>query len=117
MLRARPGYTDDIHFLEGVVPDQVRGYLAGYDHQRDRIHEGRGNSGHGIGCTRSGGDQTYTDFAAGAGIAVSSMDRPLFVPDKDVGDVAAGELIVNVDDRPARVTENGIHPFVLQNLH
>ena len=49
VLGAGAGNADDIDFLEGIVTDQRRGDLTGYDHHGDRVHVGRGNTGDGVG--------------------------------------------------------------------
>lgn len=46
---AGPGDPDDVHFLEGVVADQVRRDLTADDHQGNRVHVGRGDARDGIG--------------------------------------------------------------------
>ena len=49
MLGAGAGNADRVALLEGVRPDQVGWNLPGNDHQRNRIHQGIDNTGHGIG--------------------------------------------------------------------
>ena len=87
MLDAGAGDADRIDFLKGIAADSVAGNLAGYDHQRNRIHIGGGDSGYRVGCSRSGGDQANTRFAGSAGIAVRGVGRTLFVAHQDVHDV------------------------------
>jgi hypothetical protein len=52
VLGAGPGDADRVAFLEGVVADEMGRHLAGDADERDRIHEGVGEAGDGIGGAR-----------------------------------------------------------------
>src|SRR6185503_16038551 len=53
----------------------------------------------------------HADLAAGAGVAVGHVRRPLLVADEDVADRIAEHRVVGRKDRAARVAEHVGHPF------
>ena len=83
VLRDRPCDAHDIRLLEGVVADHSRRHLARECHNRDRIHVGGGDSRYEVCRTGAGGCDTDADPSGGAGVAVGSMCRRLFVTGKD----------------------------------
>ena len=114
MLGNGPGDADHIRFLEGIVADQGRRHLPGDDDHRDGIHVGGGDAGDGVGGARAAGGNSHPDLAAGPGVAVGSMDRGLLMTGQDVLDRRIHQVIVDVDDRPAGITKDGVHPFQAQ---
>ena len=101
---------DDVHLLKGVIADELRGHLAGQDHDRDGIHIGGGNAGYRVGGTRPGGHQTDPHLARGPGIAVRRVDGPLFMPDQDVPDIRFDQVIVDIGDRRRRGSRRWYRP-------
>ena len=79
MLGAMPRQADRVRFLEGIGPDQGRGYLSGDHHHGDRIHIGIGDTGYGIGRARPAGYQHDPGLAGGTGISFRSMRGARFV--------------------------------------
>ena len=86
MLGAMAGDADRVRLLEGVRADQMRRHLAGDAHQRDRIHQGVGEAGDGVGRAGAGRHQQAADLAGRARIAFRRMGRALLVAHQDVLD-------------------------------
>ena len=115
VLHARACDADRVHFLERVIADQAGRHLAAEHHQRDRIHVGGSDAGHGVGHARTGGHQHYAGPAGGARVAVGGVRRALLVPYEDVLDlVLPVKRIVDVQRRTAGVAEDVLHAFVRQ---
>ena len=115
MLGAGSGDADYIHFLKSIVADQRGGYLTGENNDRDRVHVGRGYTGNSVGSPRAGSQQSDTHFPADSGVAVSGMDRRLFMTHQHVGEFRTlHQLVIKIDDRPSRVTENCVYIFLLE---
>ena len=117
MFGAGTGDPGNVHFLEGVIADQVRGNLPGDDHHGNRIHVGGGDAGHGVGGARPGGDQANPGASAGPGISVRGVHGALFVTDQDMPNVGFYQFIIDIDDGAARKTKNGIHALFFQYGH
>ena len=117
VLGARTGDAHDIGFLKGVVADEMRGHLAGDHDQRNGVHVGRGDTGHGIGRSGTGSHQAYAHLARCPGITVGRMHGGLFVTDQDMSERMIRELVVYVDDRTSGKTENEVNTFPLQAFH
>jgi len=118
VLHAGPRDSDAVHFLEGVVANQVRRHLPGEDHQRNGIQEGRRDAGDGIGCAGPGGYEHHTGFAGCPRVAIGSMGRTLLVPDQNVFDgVLFVELVVDVKNGPTRISEQELDTFIDERAH
>ncbi len=63
VLGAVTGDADRIGFLERVRTDQAGRNLARDHHQGNRIHEGIGDAGNGIGCAGAGSDEDDAGLA------------------------------------------------------
>ena len=100
VLGAGAGDADRIAFLESVRADQVRGHLARQNDQRNGIHQGVGEAGHGVGRARTRRDQHHARLAGGPRITFGGMHRALFVAHQNVGD--ALDLEQRVIDRQHR---------------
>ncbi|MNI11805.1 hypothetical protein D3C73_649620 [compost metagenome] len=112
VLRNRHRNACNIRFLESIGSNQAGKDIAGDYHQWNRVHKSGRDPGYQIGCSRTGGCNTYARFAACSGIAVSRMNRALLMPCQDMLEIIeAMKSIVDVQYRTARVTEDGIHPF------
>ena len=117
VLDAGTGDADRIDFLEGIVANQRRWYLAGDDDQRDGIGVGGGDAGHGVGQTGAGGDDGDADLAGSARVAVRLVNGTLFVPREDVGDVfLLVNRVIDVQHGTAGVAENVFHLLFPQRL-
>ena len=111
VLRDRHRDADDVGFLEGVRAEDLRGDLAGDEDDRDRVEHRRGDAGdevRGAGTRRAEGD---ADAAAGAGVAVGRVRAPLLVPHEDVVDRVLRHRVVDRQDRPAGIAEDGVDAF------
>ena len=91
--------------------------LAGQADERDRIHQRVLQRRDGIGGARTGGDQHDADLAGRAGIAFGRVAGALLVADEDVLDVVLLEdLVIDRQDRAARIAEDMLDAIVLQRL-
>src|SRR5690606_24054967 len=114
VLHTGAGDAHGVDFLEGVLADRSRRYLAGDDDHRDRIAESGGNAGHGIGCARAGGNQRNADAFRATGIAVGSVYRGLFMPGQYVTNLLLAEKsIVDIENGAARIAEDILDLFFL----
>ncbi len=116
VLGAGTGDAGDVALLEGVVADEVRGHLPREDDDGDGVHVGRGDPRHGVRGAGAGGGKRHADLSRCAGIAVGGVYGRLFVADEDVLEFAAVQLVIDVDDGTARVSEHDVHSLRLQAL-
>ena len=108
----------DIHLLEGIPPEKGNAHIAGDRNDRDGIHVGRRDTGNQIRGARSGRREAHADFPRSPGVAVSRMGSALFVGGQDMPDLLVPvQLIINIQDRSARIAENGIHALLLQTFN
>ena len=115
VLHHRPGDTDHIGLLEGVIADQVGLHLARQYHHGNGIHVGRGDAGDGIGGTRTRGYQHHARLAGGAGVAVGRVGGRLLMAHQDVRDLRVlEECVIYMQHRATRVTEDKLDTLVLQ---
>ena len=117
VLHAGTGDADRVHLLEGVATDDRCRHLTGDDHQRDRVHMGGRDTGHGVGRTGPRGDQADTTLSGGPGIAIGGMGGPLLMADQDVLDlVTLEQRIVDMQHGAAGIAEHVLDAFVDQRL-
>ena len=121
VLRAVPGDADRIGFLESVGPDQRGRHLSGDHHHGDRVQVGIGNTGHGIGGTRPAGDEHHAGLSGRAGIAFRRVGSACFVTHEDMAQfgmiaINAEQLVIDRQDRTARVPEHEFHPVPDQRI-
>jgi hypothetical protein len=115
VLHARAGNADRVGFLKRVVADQVRRYLAGDHHHRDRVHVRGGDAGHGVGGAGAGRDQHHARLTGGARVAVGRVRGRLLVAHQDVLDVLlAVQGVVDVQHGATRVAEYVPHALIAQ---
>ena len=114
---AWPGDAHNIHFLKGVVPDKRAGHLAGENNNRNGVAIRGGNAGDRVGCARPGSYQSHPDFAGCPGVAVGCVNGGLFMADKNMADVVAGDFVINVKHRSARITEKNVYALALESFH
>ena len=113
VLRRRPGDAGRIGFLEGVVANQVRGYLTGQADDRDRIHQRVDEAGDRIGGAGPGGREHDAHLAGGAGIALGRMHAALLVGDENVfGPVLLADLLVERQGHAPRIAEDDVDVLV-----
>ena len=118
VLHARPRDADRVDLLEGVAADPGRRHLTGQDHQRNRVHEGRGDTGDGVRGARTGGDEGHARAPGRARVSVGGVRRALLVTDQHVLDgVLLVDLVVDVQYSPPGVPEDAFHALVLEELH
>ena len=115
-LGDRHGDAGDIDFLEGVLADQRQAHVAGDADDGGRVQIRRGDAGDQVGRPGAGGRKADADLAGRAGIAVRRVAGALFMSRQDMADlVAIGiQLVVYVQNRTARIAEDGIHSLLQQ---
>ena len=114
---ARTRDADRIDFLKRIAADKRSRDLPGQHYHRNRIQVRRGDPGHGIGGTRSRGNQHDAGFPRGAGVAIGGMSRPLFVAYENVLDVfLLIQRIVNMQYRTARIAEQILNTFAFKRF-
>jgi hypothetical protein len=111
---ARPGNSNNIYFLKGIVADQGAGYLPGQDDQRNRVHMGGGNTGNPICCPRSGGQESDTNLTGDSGKAICGMHSPLFMTNQDIGNIGIHQGIEKVENGTSRISEYCFHTLFLK---
>ena len=121
MLHDRQGDAENIGFLKGVGPDGRAGDLPGDHHHRHGIHLGRGDARHQVGGPWTRGSETDTHLAGGPCVGISGMGSRLLVAHQDVLHPAFAlsdvQGVIYRQDRPARVTEDRVHPMSPQRIH
>ena len=117
VLGARARDADGVALLKGIGADQVGRNLAGDADHRDRIHQGVGQPGNGIGGAGARGDKDDADLAGCARVAFGGMHRTAFLADQDVAHlVLLEDLIVDRQHRSAGVAEDVFNTLVDQCL-
>ena len=112
------GNAHNIYFLKSIIADQMAGYLTGEADERDAVIVGGGQAGDQIGGAGAAGDQTDTDFSGGPGISVCLMNKSLFMPGQDDGNVFLFiQLIADVDGAGPGVAEENFHTLFLQGFY
>ena len=98
MLHHRLGHADDVHLLEGILPQILHRHVSRDRNHGNRIQIGVGDSCYEIGGSRAAGGQNYACFPAGSGISVRRVGRPLFMGGKDMPDPIGGQvkLVINI---------------------
>ena len=115
-LGNRPGDADDIHFLKGILAQQVRRHIAGDGNDGSGVTVGIGDTGDQVGGTRPGGCKAHAYPAAGAGIALGSVHRALLVFGANAADTVVPQHIKDFQVGTAGVAEQHLHPLRLQRL-
>ncbi|OIQ71049.1 hypothetical protein GALL_473370 [mine drainage metagenome] len=87
MLGAGAGDANGVGLLECVVADQEGRNLPGQNHQRDRVQKRVSDAGHRVGRAGARGDKNHAGLAGRAGVALSRVNRALFMPHKNVANV------------------------------
>src|SRR5699024_2852317 len=104
------GNAYDVYFLEGIISNQVSGYLAGEAYQGNTVVIGGGESCHQVAGSGTAGYQTDTYFSCGSCISVCFMHQRLFVPGKyDVNAALFVKFIADVDGAGSRVSEENFY--------
>jgi hypothetical protein len=60
--------------------------------------------------------QGDSDFSRGPRIAIGRVHRGLLVTRQDMANGRIEEIVIDVDDSAAGITEDGIHTFALQTF-
>ncbi len=115
VLDAGPRDADGIALLEGVLADVVVRHLSRDDDDRDRIHVGGSDPGHGIGRARARRDERDADPVRRACQAVGGVNGCLLVADENVLHlILLEERIINVQHGATGIAENVLDLFFLQ---
>ncbi len=118
MLGAMAGDADRVAFLERVRADKMRRDLAGDADQRDRIHQGVGQAGDGVGRAGAGGHEKHADLAARSRESLGGMGRALLVAHQHMLDMILMEQgVVNRQDGAAGIAEDRLDALILQGAH
>jgi hypothetical protein len=116
VLHDRSRNTDHVRLLKSILTDQVTLHLSGDHDHRDRIHVGRGDTGHRIRRAGPRRHQHHTGLTRGARIAVRRMRGRLFVAHENVRDLAGLEQrVVDVQDCAARITKDKLNALILES--
>ncbi|MNN33776.1 hypothetical protein D3C81_1475460 [compost metagenome] len=105
----------NICLLERIGSDQAGNDVPRYDNERNGIHKRRGDPRHRIGRSRSGGGDTYADFASGSGVPVRRVDGALLMSGQQVVEIGKSvQRVINVQHRSARITKDALDTFQKQ---
>ena len=108
------GDADDIHFLEGVISDQVSRHLACKTHKGHTVIIRRRQTRNQVRRPRSAGHQTHAHFAGRPRIGVRLVDQRLLVARQDdLNVVLTSQLIADINSTRARIPEDRIHSLFL----
>ena len=103
------------HSWNASWPIACGGHLAGDDDHRDRIHVRGGDAGHRVGDAGTRGHQRDADLLRRARVAVGRVHGALLVAHQHVLDLLLLEqLVVDVEDRAARIAEDVLDAFFLE---
>ncbi len=95
----------------------MRRHLPGDADERDRIHQGVGQAGDGVGGAGAGGDEQHADLAGRAGVALGRMGRAAFLAHEHMADlVLAEQRIVDRQHGAAGIAEDVFDALVLHRL-
>ena len=83
----RHGHTGNVDFLETVFSKQAGTYVTGDRNQRNGIHISGCNTGYQVGCTRTGGGDTYTHLTGCSCITICCMRSPLLMRCQNMSDL------------------------------
>lgn len=115
VLGAWPRDSNRVAFLEGIIADEVRWYLAGDADDRDRIHHRICQACDSVGGAWSRRDENRPNFARGAGITFSSMYRALLMTHEHVLDsVLIENGIINRQHCATGITKNVLDTLIFQ---
>ncbi len=115
MFGARACNAHDIHFLKGIIANEMSMHLPGNGDNRNRIGVGSGQTGHNIGSAGARRNQTNAHLAGCTSIPVGSMSGTLFMPYQNMSEsLITIKIVINIQHGPAGVTENNIHTLTLQ---
>ena len=118
ILGDAPGDTDDIYFLERVIPDQMSCHLSCKTHQGNTVIIRRRKSCDQIRRPWPAGNQTDSDLSCRPGISICFMHQGHFLPWQDhLNIILLIQLVADIDGAGARIAEYRVYPFLLQCLH
>src|SRR5699024_22880 len=115
------GDAGDVHLLEGVLANETLAHVDGDKDNGGGVHIGGGDAGGQVGGAGAGSGKAYAHLAGRAGVAVGGMGGALLMGRQDVTDLVLVpvelQLVVNIQNGAARVTEYGIHTLFQQTFH
>ena len=107
-----------VALLESIETNGGSRHLATDNDHGNAVHVGRCNAGHCIGEAGARCDQSNTDIARGAGIAVGRMHSRLLVTNQDVlNGVLLEESVVDVQDGTSWVTPDVLDVLGLKGFN
>ena len=108
------GNSHNVNFLEGIISNEVPGYLSGEAYQGNTVIIGSCKTCHQIGSAGAAGYQTHADLAGGAGIGVRFVNKSLFMSWKyDFYITVFIQFIANVNGAGARIAKQHFNAFFL----
>ena len=108
------GDADDIHFLEGIISDQVSRHLTCKTYEGHTVIIRRRKTRNQVRRPRSAGHQTHAHFAGRPRIGVRLVDQRLLVARQDdLNVVLTSQLIADINSTRARIPEDRIHSLFL----
>ena len=117
VLRDRARDAAGVGFLEGVVADGQGGNLAGERDHRDAVHVGGREAGDDVRGAGAGRDDADARLPGGARVGVGHVGAALLVAGQDqVQLLGLGELVEDVEDRPAGIREDRLHAQAFEPL-
>ena len=110
MLRNGQRHARNVDLLEAVRADLCCRHVAANRDKRDGIEVRRRNTGHKVRCARAGGGHHHAHLAGRSCVAVRRVGSALLVRRQHVANfiLIFIKTVVNVQDLPARITENGV---------
>ena len=111
--------TGDVDLLEAVPAQKGDGHVGCDGNDGNRIHVCGGDTSDQIGSAWSGGSHADADLSGGSRIAVRRVGSSLLMGGEDVTDLLVMfiEFIIDIQDRAAGITENGIHSLLFQTFY
>ena len=97
----------DVYLLEGVGAEELGRDLAGDADDGHGVQHGGGNAGDEIGGPGAGGGDATAGAARCARVSVGHVGRALLVADEDMVDGELAQRVVDGQDGPAGIAEDG----------
>ena len=114
VLHHRQGHAVNIGLLESSLADHRLNHLAGNRYQRHRVHIRIRNAGNQVGRSGTAGGHADARFARGARIPFGRKSPTLLMARQHRANFRTRQRLMDLDARPARIGENGVHPLALK---
>ena len=111
--------TCNVYLLETVFPEKRYSHVTRNRNDRNGVHICRCDTCHKVRGTRTAGRQTDAHLACSPRIAVCRMGCSLLMGCQNMPDLIAMfvQFIVHIEDRSARISEDGVHPLLFQAFY